>query len=90
MGRMSTAERETSIIDIEKNLHAETEPGGEEGCSTPTSDARVEGKSWWQRIILSGGVEVRGITPIPAELRTDTRFINIFSLWFTMSVSLLP
>ncbi|OIW32643.1 hypothetical protein CONLIGDRAFT_613281 [Coniochaeta ligniaria NRRL 30616] len=38
----------------------------------------------------SWGVEMRGITPVPIEERTDKRFINVFFVWFTMSTNLLP
>ncbi|KAI0481301.1 permease for cytosine/purines, uracil, thiamine, allantoin-domain-containing protein [Xylariaceae sp. FL0804] len=46
-------------------------------------------KSWLGKM-ASWGVEVRGMTPIPWEERTDTRFINVFFVWFTMSTNLLP
>jgi hypothetical protein len=35
-------------------------------------------------------VELRGCTPIPYEERTETNFINIFTLWFSMSCNPLP
>jgi hypothetical protein len=35
-------------------------------------------------------VELRGCTPIPCEERTETNFINIFTLWFSMSCNPLP
>lgn len=44
----------------------------------------------WLNKISAWGVEVRGITPIPLEERTDKRFINVFFVWFTMSTNLLP
>lgn len=44
----------------------------------------------WLSKISAMGVEVRGITPIPLEERTDKRFINVFFVWFTMSTNLLP
>lgn len=70
-----------SVMDIEKN-------------NAPSSDSDIvdvaesESKplSWWKKLV-SLGVEERGITPVPVEERTSDRFINIFSIWFTMSVS---
>lgn len=65
--------------DVEKNL--------------PTADITVsdsESKNAWWSKISTWGVEVRGIVPVPIEERTDGKFVNIFSLWWTMSVSLLP
>ncbi|KAF9892279.1 hypothetical protein FE257_002056 [Aspergillus nanangensis] len=40
--------------------------------------------------ISNWGIELRGITPVPLEERTDTQFINVFFVWFTMSTNLLP
>ena len=48
---------------------------------------------WLSRIasrITSWGVELRGITPVPLEERTDSRYINVFFVWFTMSTTLSP
>lgn len=39
---------------------------------------------------LLAGVEVRGMSPVPPEERTVTRYSNVFSIWFCISVSLLP
>jgi hypothetical protein len=37
-----------------------------------------------------GDVELRGCTPIPYNERTETRYFNIFTLWFSMSCNPLP
>lgn len=44
----------------------------------------------WLHRFKRWGVETRGITPVPDEERVDTRFINVFFVWFTMSTNLLP
>lgn len=44
----------------------------------------------WLSRISSYGIELRGVTPVPLEERTDTSFINVFFVWFTMSTNLLP
>ncbi|KAI8943377.1 hypothetical protein NX059_001391 [Plenodomus lindquistii] len=37
-----------------------------------------------------GDVELRGSTPVPYEERTETNYLNIFTLWFSMSCNPLP
>lgn len=71
-------------VDIEKKgsfdvTQAPGPPSEEEGVQT----------GWWKQV-TSFGVELRGIEPVPVEQRTDTRAVNIFSLWWTLSLSLLP
>lgn len=44
----------------------------------------------WLSSLSSWGIETRGITPVPLEERTDSKFINVFFVWFTMSTNLLP
>ncbi|KAL2862507.1 purine-cytosine permease family protein [Aspergillus lucknowensis] len=44
----------------------------------------------WLSRITNWGIELRGVTPVPLEERTDSRFINVFFVWFTLSTNLLP
>jgi len=44
----------------------------------------------WLSKLMSWGVEVRGVKPVPLEERVDKRFINVFFVWFSMSTNLLP
>lgn len=44
----------------------------------------------WLSRIANWGVELRGVAPVPIEERTDTRSINVFFVWFTLSTNLLP
>ncbi|KAL3454968.1 permease for cytosine/purines, uracil, thiamine, allantoin-domain-containing protein [Aspergillus heterothallicus] len=44
----------------------------------------------WLSRITNWGIELRGVTPVPIEERTDNRFINVFFVWFTLSTNLLP
>lgn len=39
--------------------------------------------------LLGPGLEVRGVSPVPLEERVAARS-NVFSIWFCISVSLLP
>ena len=57
----------------------------------PSSEESLPAKSipLWFRI-LNWGVEEGGIEPVPLEKRTDTRFVNLFTVWFTALLCLLP
>jgi len=74
-------------IDIEKNDASTT--SDVVVAESTASNALYKGRSWLSRLV-SWSVEVRGIAPVPIEERTDTRLVNIFTVWFTMSVSVLP
>lgn len=73
-----------SAIDIEKKgdyADTQVQPVLEEGETIHSG--------WWDKI-KRYGVETRGIQPVPVELRTDPRAVNIFSFWWTLSLNLLP
>lgn len=44
---------------------------------------------WYQRL-LDAGVEENGIKPIPVEERTNTSYNNLFSVFFTALLCVLP
>jgi hypothetical protein len=44
--------------------------------------------SLWGRI-TSSGMEMRGAEPVPVEERTDRQGFNIFTLWWSISLTLL-
>ncbi|KPM38741.1 hypothetical protein AK830_g7817 [Neonectria ditissima] len=46
--------------------------------------------SKWYRKMLDAGVEENGIRPIPAEERTQTQFNNLFTVFFTCLLCVLP
>lgn len=74
-------------MDIEKN----TPSSSSVNVDVLEADARsFDAKPAWWKKILSLGVEERGIQPVPVEERIDDRFVNIFSIWFTMSINCLP
>lgn len=62
--------------------------------STPVEsssfDEVLKPKSAIWRKILGWGVEENGIVPIPPEKRTDKRVLNLFTVWFTALLCLLP
>lgn len=41
-------------------------------------------------LLLNIGVEENGVQPVPPEERTDTRHSNIFTVFFTCLLSVLP
>lgn len=40
--------------------------------------------------LLSSGVELRGVEPVPPELRADSSFNKIFTMWCTSLLCPLP
>lgn len=48
----------------------------------------------WSKLVqfleTHGDVELRGSAPVPYEDRTETNYLNIFTLWFSMSTNPLP
>ncbi|KAI9373903.1 permease for cytosine/purines, uracil, thiamine, allantoin-domain-containing protein [Aspergillus egyptiacus] len=57
--------------------------------SITTAEAQPQAEKWLSRITKLG-IELRGVSPVPLEERTDRRFINVFFVWFTLSTNLLP
>jgi len=56
---------------------------------SPENDTFEPKLGFWER--LSGaGVETRGAEPVPEEKRTDTRYINVLTVFATSMTSLLP
>ncbi|CAK7211978.1 hypothetical protein SEUCBS140593_001348 [Sporothrix eucalyptigena] len=43
-------------------------------------------RPWWKRL-AAFGVETRGVQPVPLEERTDRRGFNIFTFWWTASLT---
>ncbi|KAF1844622.1 uncharacterized protein K460DRAFT_376280 [Cucurbitaria berberidis CBS 394.84] len=57
----------------------------------PGKQARVGG---WRGMLnfleKRGDVELRGCTPVPYDQRNETKYFNIFTLWFCLSCNPLP
>lgn len=49
-----------------------------------------EKKPKWYRKLLDAGVEENGIKPVPVEKRTSTKYTNLFTVFFTCLLNLLP
>jgi hypothetical protein len=46
-------------------------------------------RKWYQRL-LDAGVEENGIKPVPIEKRTNTQYNNLFTVFFTGLLCILP
>jgi hypothetical protein len=44
---------------------------------------------WYQRL-LDAGIEENGIKPVPIEKRTNTQYNNLFTVFFTGLLCILP
>lgn len=77
---------ETAIgQDVEKDaaIHDTNQlPKGDDVSSSSTASLLRRLTSW--------GVEVRGIAPVPEKDQTKTQYHNVFFLWLSMLVNLLP
>lgn len=68
-------------LDVEKHASSDAVDAAE-------SDAQsVQGKLSWKTKLIALGIEERGILPVPIEERTSDRFVDVFSIWFTMSIT---
>ncbi|KAG4433491.1 hypothetical protein IFR05_011029 [Cadophora sp. M221] len=68
-------------LDVEKH-------GSSDAVDATESDSQsVQRKLSWKTKLIALGIEERGVLPVPVEERTSDRFVNIFSIWFTMSIT---
>ncbi|KAL6705349.1 hypothetical protein ACN47E_006998 [Coniothyrium glycines] len=79
--------------DVE-NKRLETEhPQASMGTVQVVEARQARGGRWTaflKALERRGDVELRGSTPVPYEERTETDYLNIFTLWFSMSTNPLP
>ena len=69
-------------IDTELGVERKKDAVSIPGTSEPVN-------SFWQKLV-NLGVELRGLEPIPLELRTDENYVNILTLFSKTSMGLLP
>lgn len=50
---------------------------------------RDKNPKWYQKL-LDAGVEENGIKPVPLDQRTSTQYSNLFTVFFTCLLCLLP
>ncbi len=53
-------------------------------------EAHPDKNSKWYQKLLDAGVEENGIKPVPVEHRTSTQYNNLFTVFFTCLLGLLP
>ncbi|KAI5463340.1 hypothetical protein BGZ63DRAFT_412965 [Mariannaea sp. PMI_226] len=56
--------------------------------ATESQDAFTQSR--WYRKLVSAGVEENGIMPVPIEQRTETTYNNLFTVFFTDLLCVLP
>lgn len=81
---MSTLEQihnDDHDIDIEKKDIS----GSQTAC---VKVGEVVQLSLWKRMTMSS-MEMRGVEPVPFEERNDKRGLNIFTMWWSISLTLL-
>lgn len=84
--------------DLEANRSphwpGQTKDDGNEGgpdVEVAVSSEQMKGMtSRWYRKVLDAGVEENGILPVPPEERTQTQHSNLFTVFFTCLLCVLP
>jgi hypothetical protein len=91
----------TNIIGKECTLVEDVEPGRPRGAKDHMSSLfKVEPgviykpdagqRPPWYQWLLDAGVEENGIKPVPVEKRTNTQYNNLFTIFFTGLLCVLP
>lgn len=52
--------------------------------------AHPEQNAKWYQKLLDLGIEENGIKPVPVEFRTQTRYSDIFTVFFACLLNILP
>lgn len=76
------------VLDVEKGA-TETSSRGTSEIGEVDDLFETPPSSFWAKL-SDHGVEMRGAEPVPVEKRTDTRYINVFTIFATSMTSLLP
>ncbi|TDZ26219.1 Purine-cytosine permease FCY21 [Colletotrichum orbiculare MAFF 240422] len=93
--RTSTKQKEQiEVFDMESQSPAPKSHGGITELMTVQdgdADQKDRGRKfkWYQRL-LDAGVEENGIRPVPAAERTNTNYSNLFTVFFSSLLCLLP
>lgn len=89
-----TQKEQVGIYDMESQSQA-SKGHGRVAELFAVQDGEVSQKSrgrnpkWYQRL-LDAGVEENGIKPVPIEERTNTSYSNLFTVFFSSLLCLLP
>ena len=72
-------------------INTTTDMGDENIRSTSESGNRITSSlSKWYKLLLEAGVEENGIRPVPPEGRTEKQLSNLFTVFFTCLLCILP
>lgn len=86
----STTEKDMSrATDIVHDVESGSSKNGTAAEVDIEEQFQKSNLSIWAKL-SSHGVELRGAEPVPVEKRTDTRYINVLTVFATSMTSLLP
>ncbi|KAF5666216.1 purine-cytosine permease [Fusarium heterosporum] len=84
------ASRESGVLE---QMPVHDEDDGNLGTSAPASappKLRTGIFLEWNKLLLKAGVEENGVQPVPSEERTHTRYSDLFTMFCTGLLSILP
>ncbi|KAK1988533.1 NCS1 nucleoside transporter [Colletotrichum cereale] len=93
--RVSVTKRQSAeTYDMESQSTASKSHGGVIQM-VAVEDAEIDHKESnrkpkWYQCLLDAGVEENGVLPVPLEKRTNTNYSNLFTVFFTSLLCLLP
>ncbi|KAH7222175.1 hypothetical protein BKA60DRAFT_594868 [Fusarium oxysporum] len=76
-------------LHLSEHSRNNTENGESASVST-AGNAKAGVFSRWYRRVLDAGVEENGVRPVPIEQRTQTQHSNLFTVFFTCLLCILP
>lgn len=76
-------------LHISEHARNNTENGESTSVST-ARNAKTGVFSRWYKRVLDAGVEENGVRPVPIEERTQTQHSNLFTVFFTCLLCILP
>lgn len=76
-------------LHLSEHSRNNTENGESASVST-AGNAKAGVVSRWYRGVLDAGVEENGFRPVPIEQRTQTQHSNLFTVFFTCLLCILP
>ncbi len=74
------------MYDEKRAESAESAEGADIEAGDVINTAPAPGTPWWKRLATLG-VETRGVQPVPAHERTDRSGLNVFTFWWTASLT---
>ncbi|KAK3378473.1 permease for cytosine/purines, uracil, thiamine, allantoin-domain-containing protein [Podospora didyma] len=81
---------EQEVVVMGEKLSPQDSPTAAGNVTPPEKKKWAPLRTFLRKAAVFGRVELRGIAPIPIKERTVTRTINVFTLWWSMSVNILP